>query len=139
MGASHGHVSRVNHGRDDELVIGLPANPTAVRTARTVVEDACRQWAVAPTPVEIVTLIVSEFATNVVRHVGGAFRLLVRHERAVIRVEVEDQLSCPPPRALEPDVAAESGRGLLMVERLAHGWGCEPTPDGKRMWALVVA
>jgi anti-sigma regulatory factor (Ser/Thr protein kinase) len=84
-----------------------------------------------------VSLIVSELAANVVRHAGGAFRLLVRMEQGTIRVEVEDQLNCPSPQALAPDNDAERGRGLLIVERVSRRWGCEPTPEGKRIWALV--
>ncbi|MFL6237936.1 MAG: ATP-binding protein [Actinomycetes bacterium] len=129
----------MEHGHDDELVIGLPAEDTAVRTARATAESACRQWAVATVAVEIVSLVVSELTTNVVRHVGGAFRLLVRHERGAIRVEVEDLLDCPSPRAMRLDPVAEGGRGLLLVERLARSWGCVPTEQGKRMWALIAA
>jgi anti-sigma regulatory factor (Ser/Thr protein kinase) len=127
----------VDHGRNDELHLGLPADPVAVSTARRCAVLACQQWAVSAATAEMVALVVSELSSNVVGHVGGVFRLLVRRERGVVRVEVEDSLDCPPPRALKPDNSSERGRGLLMVERVARSWGCEPTADGKRMWALL--
>ena len=129
----------MEHGRNDELLIGLPAEPAAVRTARRCAQYVCRQWAVPARVGDAVSLIVSELTTNVVRHVGGAFRLLIRRESGAICVEVEDLLDCPPPQVVAADANSERGRGLLLVERVARRWGCEPIPQGKRMWALVAS
>jgi hypothetical protein len=32
-------------------------------------------------------------------------------------------------------ILADQGRGLLLVEQLAAGWGTTPVDDGKRVWA----
>ena len=36
-----------------------------------------------------------------------------------------------------PDHSAEGGRGLALIAALAEAWGCEPLPDGKRVWATI--
>ena len=71
-----------------------------------------------------------------------------------VLVEVWDSNPEPPVRA-DPDLTAESGRGLLLVEAVSATWGYyhvtedasngSPGPDGERqptgkvVWALVAA
>jgi anti-sigma regulatory factor (Ser/Thr protein kinase) len=117
--------------------LGLPAEASAVCTARRHAGATCDAWGLPADVTAIVLLVVSEFAGNVVRHVGGVFRLVLRREASAVCVEVEDTLDCPPPRASDPGMDAETGRGLLVVERLADRFGCVPLSDGKRMWARI--
>jgi anti-sigma regulatory factor (Ser/Thr protein kinase) len=92
---------------------------------------------------DTVALLVAELAANAARHgrVPGRnfeLRLLYEHETAVVRVEVSDtHPRRPDPSAVTmagPD--ADGGRGLPLVEAVAHRWGVdERTGPGKTVWA----
>ena len=52
-----------------------------------------------------------------------------------MRVEVHDDNPALPTLGPADDEAAESGRGLRLVDALATRWGAEPCPsDGKDVW-----
>ncbi|GAA1989313.1 ATP-binding protein [Kitasatospora viridis] len=54
----------------------------------------------------------------------------------LLRIEVHDA-SDALPVAGRSGAEDESGRGLLLVERLALEWGCGPRQGvGKRVWAV---
>ena len=56
-----------------------------------------------------------------------------------LRIEVDDADDRSLPAvAPAPGPAAESGRGLLLVDELATRWGADPIPGGKRVWFEVV-
>ena len=78
-------------------------------------------------------LLVSELATNVVRHAGTPFALRVDVAPFRLRVEVAD--NCPePPVVKAPVPGEEGGRGMSIVSHFADNWGIEAIPDGKRVW-----
>jgi two-component sensor histidine kinase len=87
---------------------------------------------------EAVAVMVSELATNSVRHAGTHFSVRVDREGARIRVAVADAGSGQPavrsPRPNEP-----TGRGLRIVRALADKWGVAPLQDGrgKVVWFTV--
>ncbi|NBM21125.1 ATP-binding protein, partial [Streptomyces sp. GC420] len=69
-------------------------------------------------------LLVSELATNAVRHARGYAAVHLRWTRPVLRVSVTDaspELPSRPAAAGCPD--AEGGRGLLILDLLADDWG----------------
>ncbi|ROO90770.1 anti-sigma regulatory factor (Ser/Thr protein kinase) [Actinocorallia herbida] len=90
--------------------------------------------------IDTLRLLTSEVATNAVEHghATGIVRVtvLITAEQRV-RVEVfnenppadGDEHRCPTPRAASDD--DEDGRGLLLLDALAHSWGHGPGPDGK--------
>jgi hypothetical protein len=41
------------------------------------------------------------------------------------------------PRMAGPDITAETGHGLVLVDALAKRWGARPTADGKVVWVEV--
>ena len=82
-------------------------------------------------------LCVSELLTNVIQHVGEGTPVTVRVCATVAgrtRVAVTD----PDPRAWpvlrQAGEAAESGRGLGLVDAVAVRWGVEQGPYGKTVW-----
>ncbi|GGV35191.1 hypothetical protein GCM10010277_20870 [Streptomyces longisporoflavus] len=88
------------------------------------------------------TLIAAELAANAVRHghvPGRDFHLRLTATSDTLRVEVMDtRTERVPPRSVpEAPGDAESGRGLLLVARLATRWGTDPRPaaPGKTVWA----
>jgi anti-sigma regulatory factor (Ser/Thr protein kinase) len=88
---------------------------------------------------ESVQLMVSELATNCVRHAHTAFDLAVIQLPAEIRIEVTDHAGGTPAMR-HPAVDEPTGRGLLIVNMLSENWGVEPrTPTGKTVWFTVAA
>ncbi|MGW5634367.1 ATP-binding protein [Streptomyces sp. NPDC003832] len=86
-------------------------------------------------------LVVSELATNAVRHTrsgwyGGWFRVAVGFGGDVVRIEVIDAGGDREPlfRSVNSDVE-EGGRGLLLVMACAKDWGVQDLPGGRCIWA----
>jgi len=84
-----------------------------------------------------VLLCVSELATNALVHgvpPGRQFRVFLRYDGRVLRVEVHDSGGGVPcvDQAGDGD---EGGRGLLLVAALADKWGVAERDLGKVVWA----
>ncbi|MCX4904829.1 ATP-binding protein [Streptomyces sp. NBC_00878] len=96
---------------------------------------------------QTLTLITSELATNAVRHgnvAGRDFHVRLTEtgdgpRPRVLRVEVTDTRAerVPLLSSHEPPGDEESGRGLLIVARLAARWAVAPRvgAPGKTVWA----
>jgi anti-sigma regulatory factor (Ser/Thr protein kinase) len=111
----------------------FPGAPESVPTARHFVSNA-----VADVPKEIadrVALMVSELATNAIRHGGSDFEVLVELTSDELYVEIADTGGgLPTLRRARPLDA--SGRGLHIVESLADKWGVRRATSGlgKTVW-----
>ena len=80
-------------------------------------------------------LLVTEVATNALRHGGPGVDLWVRLvPEGGLRVEIVDGRADAQPRVRHPDADAEGGRGLLIVNALARAWGSESLSAGKLVW-----
>ncbi|MFF4030104.1 ATP-binding protein [Streptomyces sviceus] len=113
----------------------FPADPGAVRAARTAVRNRLTAWNLDGLA-DIAALLVSELVTNSLRHATGPIGVrLVRPEGidGVLLVEVSDPLP-DPPRARVADLDDESGRGLQLVAHAADRWGTRPGVAGKTVW-----
>ncbi len=109
----------------DHLPESVPASRRfAVQTLRGLPADT----------VEAVELMVSELATNCIRHTEGGFELAVIQSAHELRVEATDRgVEEPQPRM--PDPSDPSGRGLQIIDMLSDAWGYEPrSPAGKTVW-----
>jgi len=83
-----------------------------------------------------VILLVSELVTNAVLHTDGPITLTVETSRHLVRVEIRDNV--PELVSLPAADDAEHGRGLPIVERVAHAWDADPViDDGKVVWAEI--
>ncbi|GKQ37307.1 ATP-binding protein [Streptomyces sp. A012304] len=129
----------------------LPARFEAVREARQFTRRTLDQWDVGDR-FDDICLVVSELVTNALRHglptdVGPhaageqhppvRLHLMRWAERLVCAVR-DPSRDCPLPREAD-DFSAESGRGLLLVDSFADGWGWHPLAGslgGKVVWAL---
>ncbi|AEM80343.1 ATP-binding protein [Streptomyces violaceusniger] len=80
-------------------------------------------------------LIVTELASNVVKHVGqGSVATLVLDVGSdQLRMELHDK-SGKEPQNLHPDSDEESGRGLQILGALSTTWGTVRTTVGKAVW-----
>ena len=112
--------------------------PAVVCEARRLVRARLTEWDLEPLTDDC-ALVVSEFVTNALLHATPdsqpPLRVELRLTLTHLFVEVHDAC-CDPP--VERDAAAddESGRGLDLVDHLAHLWGWYATPDGKCVWAV---
>ncbi|MFD6425988.1 ATP-binding protein [Streptomyces sp. NPDC060198] len=94
---------------------------------------------------DTLSLIAAELTANAVRHgrvAGRDVHVRLTEVGSTLRVEVTDTRTerCPAPgEPREPALDEESGRGLLLVSRLADRWGVAPRPGapGKTVWAEV--
>ncbi len=108
----------------------FPCELQSVPAARRFVRGELASYPAAT--VEAVELMVSELATNSIRHAGSGFEVAVRAGKE-IRVEVSDR-GDGRPRLLTPRPTDPSGRGLRIVEGLSHTWGVSERPHGKTVW-----
>ncbi|MEU9863499.1 ATP-binding protein [Streptomyces sp. NPDC047971] len=130
----------------------LPPRYEAVRGARKFTQATLAQWELTER-FDDVALVVSELVTNALRHAlpsdapqgeGGRHAPPVRlhlmrwTSRLVCAVRDPSHRS-PETREGDEDFAAESGRGLFLVDSFSDGWGWHPlagTLQGKVVWAL---
>ncbi|MFD4830405.1 ATP-binding protein [Streptomyces uncialis] len=117
----------------------FPRTFPTVGRSRHLLAGQLRYWKLPEDISETAVLLVSELVTNAVRHGRVPYwrDLVVRAEIVddTLRVEVTDgSVSMPVTR--RPGPGDESGRGLLLVETLAHDWGAFPRPYGigKTVW-----
>lgn len=113
-----------------------------VPEARHGAQLALAAWAVPDDVAETIALILTELATNAVRHArrhGRTFDVALAHDGGkTIEVEVSDGSPHHPVlNGYDPD--ATSGRGLLLVDALCEEWGVREREFGKSVWARVVS
>lgn len=110
-------------------------DPEALSSARHMIRAAVRAWGAKERADEI-ELAADELTTNALMHTdGGAvvtIRVMAGSERR-LRVDVEDRSSALPRRRDAGDDGV-SGRGLMLVDRLADVWGVESRGSGKCVW-----
>ncbi|RZB17134.1 ATP-binding protein [Streptomyces sp. F001] len=118
-------------------VLPFEAAPAEVRLLRRAAVKQLSRWG-TPVSVDEAELLVTELATNVVKHVGeGASATLIlewRGER--LRLEVHDQ-SPVSPSVRTVDCDQECGRGLHLLTALAVDWGTVLTAVGKAVWCEI--
>jgi anti-sigma regulatory factor (Ser/Thr protein kinase) len=114
-------------------------DPEALCSARHMIRAAVRAWG-AKGRADEVELAADELITNALIHTdGGAIvtiRVLAGLERR-LRVDVEDRSSALP-RPRDAGESGVSGRGLLVVDRLADAWGVESRGSGKCVWCEFI-
>jgi serine/threonine-protein kinase RsbW len=124
--------------RGGALEITLPAELTSVRVARHYVHERWTQ--LDDDTLGDVELIISELVANAVRHGRPDIVFRARLDPFAVDIAVFDQgEELPPSRPVAVSEKSNSGRGLTIVDRLAHAWGVEPhtTGPGKTVWASV--
>lgn len=145
--AADGTPARMMHAerrfpRRSSLLLG--ALPSAVPCARLHARQVLWEWGLSEVA-ETAELLLSELVTNAVQAARATLSDLpvnvrLSANRDSLLIEVWDSNVQPPlPRVLEhgfPEVDAESGRGLFLVETLSERWGWYPTrnPCGKVTW-----
>ncbi|MGW2088809.1 SpoIIE family protein phosphatase [Streptomyces sp. NPDC001880] len=115
------------------------SDPEALSSARHMIRAAVRAWG-AKARADEVELAADELITNALMHTdGGAIvtiRVLTGPERR-LRVDVEDRSSALP-RRRDAGESGVSGRGLMLVDRMADLWGVESRGSGKCVWCEFI-
>lgn len=110
--------------------------PEQVSVARQQLRELLHDWS-SPDQLDSAVLLLSEVLTNVLVHTD-ADALMVAEvtgggEGRRVRIEVTDTVD-DLPHIRSPGELASSGRGLLLIELLADGWGVDPRGRGKTIW-----
>ncbi|GHH91280.1 SpoIIE family protein phosphatase [Streptomyces capillispiralis] len=112
------------------------AEPERVAVARQQLRELLHDWSSAD-QVDSAVLLLSEMLTNVLVHTDTDALLLAEvtggGDGRRMRIEVTDA-GDDLPHLRRPGELASSGRGLLMIELLAHTWGVDPRGEGKSIW-----
>ncbi|HET7312378.1 MAG TPA: PAS domain S-box protein [Mycobacteriales bacterium] len=115
----------------------LPPAPDSARQARRFVAEVLTD-AREDELLDVATLLTSELVTNGIVHAHTELRVVVDVTERFVRVEVADGNPSLPARR-DYDESAMTGRGMEMVELLAHEFGAEPIDgDGKRVWFRLI-
>ena len=110
-------------------------SPASVPLARKFAREALRGS--SPDVLETVTLLVSELATNCIRHTDGPFDLEISRRSGEIRIEATDQ-GLEEPRLRSPGPTDPNGRGLQIVNMLSKDWGYQRQAGvTKTIWFTV--
>ncbi|GAA1975385.1 ATP-binding protein [Kitasatospora viridis] len=107
----------------------------AAPSIRRLITGIAKGWRVplSDDALRDVELCAGEVLANAVEHTGARFRVTVGWTGERLRVEVADNSLRPPDRGAAEDMLT-GGRGLLLVEGLAHSWGWRPEGAGKVVW-----
>ncbi len=109
----------------------FPVDLRSVAAARRLV--AATLDGQGPGVVEEAVLLTSELVTNAVLHASTVVEVAITIDDQRLRVEVyDDSPLLPVVRPLTP--GATGGRGMPLVDALAHSWGVTPSPAGKTVW-----
>ncbi|MFG3530858.1 SpoIIE family protein phosphatase [Streptomyces sp. NPDC047917] len=110
----------------------VAADPAAVARLRQDAAQQLRAWGLEEL-VFTTELVLSELATNAIRHAGGPVEVrLIRAGQ--LTCEVSDP-SATQPRMRRALLTDEGGRGLYLVAQLTTRWGSRYTRRGKTIWA----
>lgn len=127
----HRRATRVGGMRTRHGDWELPDSPESAAEARRLATELLTGLPLDS--IEVVLLLTTELVTNAVQHGLGPIGLRLRAGDDGVRVEVRDRSDAlPVVQQLDPD--ALSGRGLLLVEGLADGWGVLAQDIGKTVW-----
>ena len=106
----------------------------AAADARDFPRTTAHQWGLSP---DDVVLVVSELASNAIRHAESPFELGIERRDGAMLIEVSDNSSAPA-EVRTPQVGVAGGRGLVIVDQVARQWGSRLGPHGgKTVWAEV--
>ncbi|WP_328665477.1 ATP-binding protein [Streptomyces sp. NBC_00322] len=116
----------------------MQAEAELLPTLRHQVRAVAREWAADAEAAADVELVISELASNVVRHAAGPYTvtMAIAGPDGELLVEVADSFpGMPGVAAASEGDCSEAGRGLQIVAACAGAWGCRAVGSGKAVWA----
>jgi anti-sigma regulatory factor (Ser/Thr protein kinase) len=133
--------SRTVASEAEAVEVRVALDVHAPAAARAAVTGALRDRVPAAV-LEHAQLLVSELATNSVRHSGAMpgddLVVRVQPSQTTVRLEVEDSGRSAAVVARPPDLNVGTGFGLNLVHTLSERWGVEhAVAGGTRVWAQL--
>lgn len=128
-----------------EITCRLPRSRSSVPRARSMLLSVLGSWGIGPEAASDAELVLSELVTNALRvpvpsdrQVGVRIARLPRD--GLLRIEVSDA-GGGRPEVRAPGEEETCGRGLMLVDALAHRWGVEERVAGigKTVWVELKA
>ncbi|QMU76131.1 SpoIIE family protein phosphatase [Streptacidiphilus sp. PB12-B1b] len=118
---------------DGDWIATLPLsnNLSVVGEARRFARRTLAAWGLSSLT-DFTELLVSELVSNALLHAGTPTQLRLFRNR-VLTVEVAD-VDDHAPRLHRASFEDEGGRGMHLINELAHRWGSRATRDGKVVW-----
>ncbi|MEV7872760.1 ATP-binding protein, partial [Streptomyces sp. NPDC088124] len=121
-------------GEPNEVTFRLTRRRSSVPRARAMLHAAFGDWSVGQDALDDSELVLSELVTNALRvRVPGdrqvGVRILLLPDERLVRLEVSDA-GAGKPQIQHPCEDETGGRGLMLVEALAHRWGVEERVGG---------
>lgn len=116
----------------------LRRDPLAVGSVRAwVVAELRARTPLTASRIDDAAVMVSELATNVIRHTGSEAELTITTADDSVRIEVHDDDQGRP--AVQPlDPGRVGGNGLRIVEAWSTEWGVTRGPGGgKTVWLCL--
>ncbi|MEV0642075.1 ATP-binding protein [Streptomyces sp. NPDC050619] len=123
--------------------IELPAHRSSVRVARHSMNARMAAWHLPSEVSADAELLMSELAANAVCHTPSRQILcgmgLVTDHRLRLEVHDHDYAGASLSRC-RPGPDDESGRGLFLVQEIAHTWGVDRSrlTGGNAVWATLI-
>ena len=109
----------------------FPSTPASAGEARRV--DSVLSEAHLDQLVHSAIMLVSELVANAVLHTGTPIGVVISPGGDRVRVEVHDGSPQLPVRKNYSTMSG-TGRGLMLVERMAAAWGTTVSDEGKVVW-----
>ncbi|WP_440098099.1 ATP-binding SpoIIE family protein phosphatase [Streptosporangium sp. H16] len=125
-------LARVSELTENEFVeTSLPSDRRSASHARRFVRATLDKWELSSL-CDNTELMVSELVANAVEHGQGEVELRLLRGPTLV-CEVSDS-SASEPVMREASTTSDTGRGLHLINWLAHRWGSRLTPKGKIVW-----
>lgn len=112
----------------------LTPSPRAPRLVRDLARAALERWGLADSA-DVVTLLLDELMTNAIKYAQRPVSVKLMFTGTLLCEVHDDDHHLPVLR--QPEPGDETGRGILLVSRLARRWGASRLPGGKIVWFEV--
>ncbi|WP_455360581.1 ATP-binding protein [Streptomyces sp. SYSU K21746] len=121
-------------------VLPFEAVPSELCAIRRAVSAQLVRWGL-PALAHEAELVVTELATNVIKHVGEGVTatLVMEPSGSRLRIELHDKSHRLPAPGLRGCHEEECGRGLHLVSEMATDWGTLLTATGKAVWCELAS
>ncbi len=122
--------------RTDRVLLRSGPLPGALAATRRLVTGACVAWEMPELSADA-ALVVTELVANAVEHARTDFVLLASRRPDGVHIAVCDEDRRMPEVPEHDRTMRLRGRGLLLIQAVACGWGAMPTAGGKVVWATL--
>lgn len=113
--------------------VRVPDRLDSIPAARAFLARLLDGWGIADEVIDDASLLASELMSNAVKHGGGVVDLQIEAEDGVLHVGVHDDAGGAPV-VNRASSSSSGGRGMWIVQSVAHDWGTDPDASGKTVW-----